>query len=321
MNFHPRDKNNFQKNILSKTLLLDAPAKLNLFLDVLDKRPDGYHGLVTLFERITLFDRIRLTPLSDEGIVVSSESPDIPLDENNLAYKAAELVKRSQGIRHGVKIEIEKNIPVGAGLGGGSSDAAAVLLGLNKMFSLKLSIETLLAYANRLGSDVAFFIFNRNFAVGRDRGGDLEKAALPRDYKLWHLLFIPHVKIITKDVYFLHDQEEKIQKNSENTQNSLKLTKNEDDVNILISNLKNGDLNSLNRNIYNRLSSTVMKSYSLVSELKADLSKLGLDEVHMSGSGPTLFMNFAEKSDAQAVFGRIHDRISDRCRLFLASTL
>lgn len=321
MNLHLRGKNSSKKNDHTKSILVNAPAKLNLFLDVFDKRPDGYHGLVTLFERITLFDRIRLTPLSDEGIVVSSESPDIPLDENNLVYKAADLIKRSRGIRQGIKIEIEKNIPVGAGLGGGSSNAAAVLLALNKIFSLKLTEKTLIAYANRLGSDVAFFVFDRNFAIGRDRGGALERVPLSKNVKLWHLLFVPRVKIITKDVYFLLDQEKKNQKSGENAQNSLKLTKNGDNVNILISSLKNGDLCLLNRNIYNRLSPTVMKSYRLVSELKTDLLKLGLEDVHMSGSGPTLFMNFAEKSDAQAIFQRIHDRISDRCGLFLVSTL
>lgn len=304
-----------------KSLVLNSPAKLNLFLDVLKKRSDGYHDLLTLFERITLFDKIHLTALCHDAIVISSKSPDIPLDGNNLVYKAAELIKRSQGIRQGVKIEIDKFIPVGAGLGGGSGDAATVLLGLNKLFCLKLDKEALIAYANRLGSDVAFFVFNRNFAVGTGRGGELKKAALPIKTKLWHLLFIPHIKVITKEVYFLLDQEEKLQKKAKKSQESLKLTKKVDNVNMLISSIKNNDLNSLNRNIYNRLSSTVMNSYRLVSEFKNDLLKLGLEQVHMSGSGPTLFMNFKTKSAAQEIFKRIHHRISDRCRLFLVSTL
>lgn len=305
----------------SNTLVLNSPAKLNLYLDVLKKRADGYHDLLTLFERITVFDEIHLTSLSSDAIVISSDNPDIPLDENNLAYKAAELIKRSQGVRDGVKIRINKSIPVGAGLGGGSSNAASVLLGLNKMFRLRLSTDTLIAYANRLGSDVAFFIFNQNFAIGTDRGGKLTSSAELKNVKLWHLLFIPRIKVITKDVYFLLDQEGNAQKKAENPQNTLKLTKKRDDVNILISNLKNGDFDSLNRNIYNRLSAIVMKSYSLVSELKSDLSKLGLENVHMSGSGPTLFVNFKTNLEAQDMFERIYNRISDRYKVFLAATL
>ncbi|MFH1692569.1 MAG: 4-(cytidine 5'-diphospho)-2-C-methyl-D-erythritol kinase [Candidatus Omnitrophota bacterium] len=305
----------------AKSLVLYSPAKLNLFLEVLKKRSDGYHDLLTLFERISLSDRIQLTTLAYDEIVVSSKSPDIPLDHNNLAYKAAELIKRSQRIRQGVKIEIDKIIPVGGGLGGGSSDAATVLLGLNKLFSLKLDKKTLIGYANKLGSDVAFFIFDCNFAVGKGRGGELKKVLLPNTAKLWHLLFVPHVKVMTKEVYFLLDQEENLQKKAKKSQKSLKLTKKPDNVKILVSNIKKRDLNSLNRNIYNRLSLTVMESYRLVSDLKDDLLKLGLEQVHMSGSGPTLFMNFKTKSAAQEVFERIHDRISDRCRLFLTSTL
>lgn len=321
MNLSGHEKEQLEPPLDINTLVLNSPAKLNLYLDVLKKRADGYHDLLTLFERITLFDEIHLTPLSSDTIVISSDSPDIPLDENNLAYKAAELIKRSQGIQDGVKIRINKNIPVGAGLGGGSSNAASVLLGLNKMFHLKLSMDTLIAYANRLGSDVAFFIFNQSFAIGTDRGGKLTSSAELKNVKLWHLLFIPRIKVITKDVYFLLDQEENTQKKAENPQKTLKLTKKLDDVNILISNLKNSDFDSLNRNIYNRLSVIVMKSYSLVSELKSDLSKLGLENAHMSGSGPTLFVNFKTNLEARDMFERIHNRISDRFKVFLAATL
>lgn len=293
-----------------KTLEISSPAKLNLFLDVLRKRPDGYHDLVTLFERISLSDTIRLTKTAGDEIVISASGEAIPVDSTNLAYQAADLIKRSCSIRSGLKIEIQKNIPVGAGLAGGSSNAASVLLGSAKLFGLKLTKKRLIFYANKLGSDVAFFIFDRKFAVGYGRGGRLRSVLMPKTVKLWHLLFSPHIKVMTKDVYGLLDKEEK-----------LKLTKKRHDVNILISYLRNKDRRFFNQHIYNRLSETVMKSYRLVSELRSDLLQSGLEHVHMSGSGPTLFTVFMSRKEAQEALDRLSGRFRDRCRIFLASTV
>lgn len=292
-----------------ETLEIPSRAKINLFLDVLGTRPDGYHDLVTLFERITLKDTIRLTGISSDEIVVTSSGEAIPTDETNLAYRAADLIRRSQGIKRGVRIDIEKVIPVGAGLAGGSSNAASVLVGLNKLFGLKLDKKTLLAYANRLGSDVAFFVFNKSYALGLGRGGELKAVSLPKKRILWHLLFSPAIQVLTRDVYGLLDREEKI-----------KLTKKTPDVNILISCLREKDLVSLNRHIYNRLSETVMRSYSLVSDLRRDLLKAGLEVVHMSGSGPTLFSVFLSRQEAEKARKKLSRRFQDRCRIYLVST-
>lgn len=291
------------------TLEIPSCAKINLFLDVLGTRPDGYHDLVTLFERITLKDTIRLTEISSDEIVVTSRGESVPTDETNLAYQAAELIKRSQGIKRGVRIDIEKVIPVGAGLAGGSSNAASVLVGLNKLFGLKLGKKTLLAYANRLGSDVAFFVFNSSYALGLGRGGELKAVSQPKKRILWHLLFCPAIKVLTKDVYGLLDREKKI-----------KLTKKSLDVNILISYLKRKDPVLLNRHIYNRLSETVMRSYGLVSDLRRDLLKAGLRFVHMSGSGPTLFTVFSNREEAEKAREKLSRRFQDRCRIYLVST-
>lgn len=299
-----------------KTIEVSSPAKLNLFLNVLAKRPDGYHSIETLFERISLCDTLRLTELSSDEIVIASENRQIPVDGRNIAYQAASLLKESLGVSKGVKIEIVKNIPVAAGLGGGSSNAASVLMGLNKLFGLKLSRQTLVSYANRLGSDVAFFILNRKFAIGRQRGGDLEAVPVPKGLILWHLLFVPALKVMSREVYGLLD----LEKRGQNKARSLKLTKKIYDVNILISYLRKGSISSLNQHIYNRLSETVMKSYGLVSELKADLLKSGLKYVHMSGSGPTLFTTLKRKNEAERLYEALSARLSDRCRIFLAST-
>lgn len=304
-----------------KALQISSPAKLNLFLEVLNRRPDGYHNIQTLFERISLSDTVFLSEVPQDEIVVSSSSPDIPSDHRNLAYKAADLIKRSCRIKKGVKIKIQKKIPVAAGLGGGSSNAAAVLLGLNKLFNLKLDNKALITLANRLGSDVAFFILDKKFALGMARGGELKPVFVPKNIKLWHLLFVPPIKIMTKDVYGLVDREEEAIKKAKKQKKSLKLTKKIYDVNILLSYLRQGDLFLLNQNVYNRLSATVMESYSLVSALKSDLLQFGLKSVHMSGSGPALFTIFKTQKEAQGAFQKLRSRFLDRCSIFLASTL
>lgn len=294
-----------------KTLEVSAPAKLNLFLDVFYRRPDGYHELLTLFERISLADTLRLRQISGDSIVIAAVGEDIPRDSKNIAYQAADLIKRTHGIKSGIKIDIAKRIPVGAGLAGGSSDAAAVILGMNELFGLRLDKKTMIAYAHKLGSDVAFFIFNKSFALGTGRGGDLKSILLPKNVKFWHLLFTPYLKVMTKDVYALWDREGK----------SLKLTKKHQDVNMLLSHLTRKDAVLLNRNIYNQLSETVMKSYRLVSDLRSDLLGTGLKFVHMSGSGPTLFTVFKTQEEALRVKDALGRRFQDRCRIFLASTV
>jgi len=324
----------------AKSLQIVSYAKLNLFLDVLGKRADGYHELETLFERISLSDGIILTELASDEIVVSSSCRDLPTDEKNLATQAARLLKESLNIQKGVKIEIQKNIPIGAGLAGGSSNAAAVLMGLTRLFRLKLSKKTLLSYANRLGSDVAFFVFNTRFALGKGRGGELKAVSVPKKTVLWHILFVPFAPVLTKDVYRLLDEDLRglkkpkslkiAETSAKNTESCVffkdkkaftnMLTKKRYDVNILISYLKNRNTDSLNRNIYNRLSETVMKSYRFVSVLKSDLKKFGLKYVHMSGGGPTLFTTFKRREEAERLYNALKDRFSDRCSVFLVST-
>lgn len=305
----------------SRALVVSAPAKLNLFLDILCRRPDGYHGILTLFERISLADTLRLTPLMVDTIVIDSPSPEIPLDRRNLAYQAAELLKRTQGVARGVRIEIKKNIPVGSGLGGGSSNAASVLLGLNDLFGLRLSQKTLIAYANRIGSDVAFFVSGRPFAIGRGRGGTLTRVRVPDRLRLWHVLFVPCVRVMTKDVYERWDEEAKKGAHLSQTGKSLRLTKKAADVKILLSLIRTKRVLPLNRRIYNGLSETVMKSYGLVSELKDELLASGVEHVHMSGSGCALFTIHRTHGDAKKLYAMTRRRFSRRCRMFVASTL
>jgi 4-diphosphocytidyl-2-C-methyl-D-erythritol kinase len=305
----------------ANSLLLPSPAKLNLYLDVLGRRPDGYHELLTLFERISLCDTIRLTEIQTDEIVLSCDSRLIPCDATNLAWRAADLMRRSFGIKRGVKIEIQKRIPVGGGMGGGSSNAATVLSGMNRLFGMRLNRPVLIDLANRLGSDVAFFVSARRFAVGRGRGGELTGASIPSGVRLWHVLFVPPRNIITKDVYALFDRGSQRAKTGRNPQETLTLTKNSENVNMLLSYLRRRDFCSLNRKIYNRLSEIVAESYGFVSELRADLSKLGFKWLHMSGSGPTLFVICKDQKYAQRVYDKARARLSDKYHLFIAVTL
>jgi 4-diphosphocytidyl-2C-methyl-D-erythritol kinase len=184
------------------SVIIDAPAKVNIFLKILNKRKDGYHDIVTLFERISLSDRIRISKIP-KGIRLFSDLFITRWPQDNLAYKAAELMIRSCGLKYGIRIDIKKVIPIAAGLGGGSSDAAGVLLGMNRLFGLRMSKKELMALGARLGSDVPFFILEKPFAIGRSRGERLE--TVPFNTRLWHLIINPGFGVSTKEAYEAFD--------------------------------------------------------------------------------------------------------------------
>ncbi len=180
------------------SIVLTAPAKVNLFLKVLAKRTDGYHTIHTLFERISLADRIRITRIP-KGITLSSDRFITAKAQDNIAYKAAEAILRQAKVQGGVRIEIRKRIPIAAGLGGGSSDAAATLEGINRLYCLDIPNGVLRRIGSRLGADVPFFLLNTPYAIGRGIGDRLR--AVDSRLKLWHLLIYPGFKVATKDAY------------------------------------------------------------------------------------------------------------------------
>jgi len=165
------------------SLILRSPAKLNLFLKVLNKRSDGYHNIVTLFERINLCDEISIKLIKEDSINIKCNNPHVPLGKKNIVNKVEATLKEDFSIKTGVDIKISKNIPVAAGLGGGSSNAASVLLGLNKLWNLKLDQKRLMSYARSVGSDVGFFVSNSSWALGEDRGDNIKNLRLKA--KLW----------------------------------------------------------------------------------------------------------------------------------------
>jgi 4-diphosphocytidyl-2-C-methyl-D-erythritol kinase len=177
---------------------LAAPAKVNLFLRVLNRRKDSYHNILTVFERIDLADRIRISKIP-RGITVRSDTFITRRQEDNLSYKAARLILSRTGEEGGVKIEIEKNIPIAAGLGGGSSDAAYTLIGVNKLYNMGLKPAVLMRLGAKLGADVPFFIMESPFAVGKARGDVLRP--MRSKARFWHLIVYPGFKISTRKVY------------------------------------------------------------------------------------------------------------------------
>jgi 4-diphosphocytidyl-2-C-methyl-D-erythritol kinase len=174
-----------------------AAAKINLYLDVLRRREDGYHDIETLYQPVSLWDEITVEK-TPAGIVVEGDDPSIPWNEDNLCHRAARLILEAYGARGGVRIVVAKGIPAGAGLGGGSSDAAATLLAMNALFRCGFSNEELQRRSLTLGSDVPFFIFGRP-AIGRGRGELLEEAAGLSGG--WILIVKPDVTISTKWAY------------------------------------------------------------------------------------------------------------------------
>lgn len=284
-----------------KKLVLSSPAKLNLYLKVLNKRPDGYHNLITLFERISLCDRIELKTNASGRIRIFCSHPQVPRGPQNLVFKAARLLQNDFNIRQGVDIKIIKNIPVAAGLAGGSSNAATVLLGLNKLWGLKLGQKTLVDYASRIGSDVAFFCYDCRFALGKRRGETIEKLLIDR--KLWHILVVPKVKMYTKDVF---------------NGLKLKLTKKESNVNILIRCLIKNNIFNIGQLLSNSLEPSILTIRPQLVYLKQKINRLNTLGVCFSGSGPSVYGLVASEKEARLAAKVLRRQYS---RVFVVSTL
>ena len=268
-------------------LTVSSPAKLNLVLDVLGKRPDGFHELRTIFERISLADQITLTRNKTNKISIRCAHPHVPRGSGNLVFKAAMLLFEDFHISDGLNINIIKNIPVAAGLAGGSSNAAAVLSGLNRLWQLGLSRAQLVNYAARLGSDVAFFLYNTSYALGQGRGERIQPINVKT--KLWHVLVTPRVKMYTKDVF---------------SRLKLNLTNKKDNVNILLPFLRKGDLGRLAGALSNDLEPAILSLRPDFIYLKKKLLAASAIGVCFSGSGPSVYA--LAKSHKHALSLRAH---------------
>lgn len=285
-----------------------APAKINLRLKVVGKRADGYHLLDTIIVPVSLYDEIEIHKLrgaatrtrksAAETIKVSCDDPAVPVDESNLAFRAAELLLKRSGTRQAVHIRIRKRIPVGAGLGGGSTDAAATLVGVNRLLRLGLAPAELEKLALSLGTDVPFFVRGR---PARARGIGERLRMLSGLPPIWVVIVYPGFPVSTGWVY---------------RNFPLKLTKPTVNTSIMAS-LKR--FNKLSGLLENDLESVTLRRYPKIGILKQKLLREGAPRVLMSGSGSSVFAIFASKRAAHAVFEQM--RKEEGARAFLVRVL
>lgn len=250
-------------------LYVKAPAKINLTLDVLHKRPDNYHEIEMIMTTVDLADRIGLKA-TQSGIHIESADRFVPSDSRNLAYQAAQLLKDTYGIKSGVIISLDKKIPVAAGLAGGSSDAAATLKGLNELWQLGLSLDELAELGSKIGSDVSFCVYGGT-ALAKGRGEIIQE--LPAPPNCWVILAKPTIGVSTADVYGAFDVKKA---EHPNTQQMIKA-------------LAANDYQEMCANLGNALESVTLNMYPEVAQIKEQMKKFGADAVLMSGSGPTVF--------------------------------
>lgn len=259
-----------------------APAKINLFLEVLNKREDGYHNLRMIMQAISLYDYIEFEVVSKKDINygglkqinITSNFNYLPVDNKNLVYSIIEYIFNKYNITDKVRIFIKKTIPIGAGLGGGSSDAAAILKFLNKFYNLKLSDNELIDISLRFGSDIPFFISSKE-AICEGRGEIITKI---HPYKNYHVLIAtPNIRISTKEIF------EKYNCGNINFNNKRSVFEG------LCNAISNKNYKNLIQYLHNDLEIVTEQIVPSIKELKARIMQLGGDAAMMSGSGPTVF--------------------------------
>lgn len=275
-------------------LRLIAPAKLNLTLRVLGKRPDGYHELETLFERIDLCDELTFSPAPHN---LSLTCDRMSCGEDNLVMKAARLLQREAEMKRGAAIHLVKRIPVAAGIGGGSSDAAATLRGLNQLWKLGMSVERLKELGMELGSDVPVFLEDAPFVIGRDRGDRGERLD-GIEVTIWHVLVVPRQRLSTADIFDAFDA--RVGESS--------LTAVPSSINIATHALRNGSLAELAKGLHNDLQPEAIRRCPVIADILSCLKELGCLASCVSGSGSAVFGLCDGADSAQTIADSIRPR-------------
>jgi len=307
-------------------LILQSHAKLNLFLEVRSKRRDNFHNLRTIFERIDLSDKIILTlRKKDRKIKVICANPQVPRNSTNLCFRSAKLLQDRFNIGKGVNIRIIKKIPVGAGLGGGSSNAAAVFLGLNKLWELNLNLSRLVSLSKKIGCDVPFFIYNTNFALATQRGDKITPLRHLKGLRLWHVVVVPKINVSTAKIYDKFDAYSGLtphfrRSKDSNLDESAGLTRPKYDVKLFNLALRNKDLSLLGGLIFNSLEKVTLRLYPEVGRIKQQLFDLGVESILMSGSGPAVFGIVASRKEALSVSRRLKGVLRSK-RVFVTRTI
>jgi 4-diphosphocytidyl-2-C-methyl-D-erythritol kinase len=285
-----------QKNYCGSRIKILSPAKINLYLNILGKYSDGYHQIESIIERVSLFDEIAIEVKEEDRIKVFCKGAIIPSDRN-LCLKAAKLLKDKFCLPFGFDIYLNKHIPVGAGLGGGSSNAAFTLLGIDTLLDLHLSKEKFYSMGRKLGSDVNFFLSRDKFAYVGGKGENI-KPLLGK--KIFHFVIWPQISLSTKKVY---------------SQARVGLTKYFNNVKIMCYALKRRDLFLLRKSIFNALEESVFKVCKELKNIKRYLEKQGL-RCWLTGSGSALYTIMDKK-----LLSRYRGFFSKSWQVFVVQTL
>lgn len=258
-----------------------AYAKINLGLDVLRRRADGYHEVKMVMQTVDIWDRLIFTAGSGPEIELSVSGAALPVGEDNLVYRAADLVRKEKKITRGVKIVLEKNIPVAAGMAGGSTDAAAVFHGLNELFGLSMGIDEMKELGVRIGADVPYCIMGGT-ALSEGIGELLTPLPSPPQCVL--VAAKPDIDVSTKFVY-----------------GNLRVNELKDhpDIDGMVEAVRAGDLGGITSRMGNVLETVTVKAYPVIDDIKKMMKEAGAENALMSGSGPTVFGIFKEKEDAR----------------------
>lgn len=263
---------------------LKALAKINLGLDVVMRREDGYHEVRMIMQTIHLYDRLDIKRTKEPGIQIHTNLSFLPVNENNLIYKAAKLLMDEFSITDGVSVKLDKRIPVAAGMAGGSTDAAAMLIGVNRLFSLGLTKRQLMERGVQIGADVPYCIM-RGTALAEGIGEAL--SPLPPMVKCPVLIAKPSISVSTKFVY-----------------QNLKLddTTIHPDIDRLIDDIKAKNLHDIAAHMGNVLETVTIPNYPVIDEIKKHMLSNGAVGAMMSGSGPTVFGLFDDEDTAKKAY-------------------
>lgn len=263
---------------------LKALAKINLGLDVVRRREDGYHEVRMIMQTIHLYDRLDIKRTKESGIQIQTNLSFLPVNENNLIYKAAKLLMDEFSITDGVSVKLDKRIPVAAGMAGGSTDAAAMLFGMNRLFSLGLTKRQLMERGVQIGADVPYCIM-RGTALAEGIGEELSQ--LPPMVKCPVLIAKPSISVSTKFVY-----------------QNLKLddTTVHPDIDLLIEDIRAKNLYDIAAHMGNVLETVTIPNYPVIDEIKKHMLSHGAVEAMMSGSGPTVFGLFDDEATAKKAY-------------------
>lgn len=280
-------------------MLIKAYAKINISLDVVGKREDGYHLLKMIMQTIDLYDYINIKKY-DNGIKLACNKAYVPTDERNLAYKAADLFINTYDIDGGVEIYLKKNIPVAAGLAGGSTDAAAVLKAMRNLYKPEISDDELMKLGLKIGADVPYCIVGGT-ALCEGIGEKITKLSTFRD----HILIVvkPSFGVSTKEVYKNLDIS-KINKHP--------------DTELLIKSMEEENLFRVSKNMKNVLENVTLRKHIIIKNIKKELLDMGAMGALMSGSGPTVFAFFEDILKAQICYDKIKKKYKE---VFITRTI